>query len=138
MSVTLTANYKEIFAAQTVEKIDELLEDNYYIDDILEFIDNNNEEDFVAFYEEYVTQGEDLGYDVVDAFVGYHGIANVESVRDAYRGHYDSGADFAEEYYNDIYGDVPSFLVVDWEATWNQSLYYDFDFVDGYVFDSNF
>jgi antirestriction protein len=85
-----------------------------------------------------VTQGEDLGYDVVDAFVGYHGIANVESVRDAYRGHYDSGADFAEEYYNDIYGDVPSFLVVDWEATWNQSLYYDFDFVDGYVFDSNF
>jgi hypothetical protein len=138
MSVTLTVNYKEIYAAQTVEKIDELLEDNYAIDDILEFIDNNNEDDFVAFYEEYVTHGEDLGYDVVDAFVGYHGISYVEHVRDAYRGHYDSGADFAEEYYNDVYGDVPSFLVVDWEATWEQSMKYDFDFVDGYVFDSNF
>jgi hypothetical protein len=138
MSVTLTVNYKEIYAAQTVEKIDELLEDNYAIDDILEFIDNNNEDDFVAFYEEYVTQGEDLGYDVVDAFVEYHGLSYVEHVRDAYRGAYDSGADFAEEFYNDVYGDVPSFLVVDWQATWEQSMKYDFDFVDGYVFDSNF
>ena len=138
MSVTLSTNYKEIFAAQTVEKIEELLEDNYAINDILEFIDNNNEDDFVAFYEEYVTQGEDLGYDVVDAFVEYHGISYVEHVRDAYRGYYDSGADFAEEYYNDVYGDVPSFLVVDWEATWEQSMKYDFDFVDGYIFDSNF
>jgi hypothetical protein len=138
MSVTMTANYKEIFSAATVEKIDELLEDNYAIDDILEFIDARNEEDFVAFYEEYVTQGENLGYDVVDAFVEYHGISYVEHTEDAYRGHYDSGADFAEEFYNDVYGDVPSFLVVDWEATWEQSMKYDFDFVDGYIFDSNF
>ena len=138
MSITMTANYKEIFAAATVEKIDELLEDNYALDDMLEFIDNHNENDFVTFYEEYVTQGEDIGYDVVDAFIEYHGVAYVEHVRDAYRGTYDSGADFAEEYYNDVYGDVPSFLVVDWEATWEQSMRYDFDFVDGYVFDSSF
>jgi hypothetical protein len=138
MSITLTANYKEIFATETVEKIDELLEDSYALEDILEFIDTNNEDDFVAFYEEYVTQGEDIGYDVVDAFVGYHGIACVENVRDAYRGVYSSGADFAEEFYNDVYGDVPSFLVVDWEATWEQSMRYDFDFIDGFIFDSNF
>jgi hypothetical protein len=138
MTVTLSANYKEIFATETVEKIDELLEDSYALEDILEFIDANNEDDFVAFYEEYVTQGEDIGYDVVDAFVGYHGLSCVENVRDAYRGVYSSGADFAEEFYNDVYGDVPSFLVVDWEATWEQSMKYDFDFVDGYVFDSNF
>ena len=41
------------------------------------------------------------------------------------------------EYYNNI-GDIPAFLVVDWEATWDQSLSYDFDFVDGYVFSSSF
>ena len=138
MSVTFTVNYKETFAAATVEKIEELLEDSYALEDILEFIDANGENDFVSFYEEYVTQGENLGYDVVDAFIGYHGISYVEHVRDAYRGTYDSGADFAEEFYNDVYGDVPSFLVVDWEATWEQSMKYDFDFVDGFVFDSNF
>jgi hypothetical protein len=138
MSITLTVNYKETFSAETVEKIDELLEDNYALEDILEFIDNNNEDDFVAFYEEYVNQGENLGYDVVDAFVEYYGLANVEHCEDAYRGTYNSGADFAEEFYNEVYGDVPSFLVVDWEETWNQSMSYDFDFVNGYVFSSSF
>jgi hypothetical protein len=28
--------------------------------------------------------------------------------------------------------------VVDWQATWDQNLRYDFDFVDGFVFHSNF
>lgn len=138
MSVTLSANYKEVFKSNTVEKIDELVEDNYALDDILEFIDAHNEEDFVAHYEEYVEAGEDIGYEAVDAFVEENGIVNVEYAASAYRGHYDSEADFAEEYYNDIYGEVPSFLVVDWEATWESSLRYDFDFVNGVVFSSNF
>jgi antirestriction protein len=137
MSVTFTANYKEIFAAETVEFIDNLLEDNYALDDILEFIDEHNETIFVAHYEEYVNQGENLGYDVVDAFVDYHGFDCVEHCEDAYRGRYDSEADFAEEYTTDLY-DVPSFVVVDWQATFDHNLRYDFDFVDGYVFSSNF
>ena len=84
----------------------------------------------------------------MDMPIENHGVAYEEHVRDAYRGTYDSGADFAEEYYNHVYGDVPSFLVVDWEATWEQSLRYDFDFLvwcsrsigsrHGYVFDSSF
>ena len=138
MTVTMTANYKEIFAADVVEKIDELVEDNYALDDMLEFIDVNGPDDFMSFYEEYVRQGENLGYDVVDAFIGYHGIAYVEHTEDAYRGCYADGAEFAEEYYNDEYGDIPSGLVIDWEATWKQNLSDDFDFVDGYVFSSSF
>ena len=139
MSVTLSTNYKEIFAAETISKIDEFLEDNYALDDILEFIDANSEEDFVSFYQEYVLQGERIGYDVVDAFVGYHGISCVEYAEDAFRGSYDSEADFAEEYTNEVYGiDIPSFIVVDWQATWDHNLRYDFDFIDGFVFNSNF
>ena len=138
MSVTFQANYKEVFAAVTVEKIDELVEDNYDLDDILEFIDNNSEADLVAYYEDYCTAGERIGYDVVDAFVKYHGMSYIEYVEDAFRGVYRDGATYAEEYYEDVYGEVPSFVVVDWEATWNQSLSYDFDFIDGYVFSSNF
>jgi antirestriction protein len=138
MSVTFTANYKEVFAAETVEFIDGLLEDNYALDDILEFVDQYSEHDLVSHYVEYVEQGENLGYDVVDAFVGYHGISYVENCGEAYRGTYDSEADFAEEFTNEIYGDVPSYVVVDWQATWDQNLRYDFDFVDGFVFHSNF
>jgi hypothetical protein len=138
MPVTLQVNYKEIFSDKVVAKIDELLEDNYDLDDILEFVDQNSEADFVSFYEEYCTAGENIGYDVVDAFVKYHGISYVENVEDAFRGVYYDEATFAEEYYSDVYGELPAFVVVDWEATWKQSLTYDFDFVDGYVFCSNF
>lgn len=138
MSVTFTANYKEVFAAETVEFIDGLLEDNYALDDILEFVDQYSEHDLVSHYVDYVEQGENLGYDVVDAFVGYHGISYVEYTAEAYRGTYDSEADFAEEFTNEIYGDVPSYVVVDWQATWDKNLRYDFNFVDGFVFHSNF
>lgn len=139
MSVTLAVNYKEVFAAAVVEKIDELLEENNALECMLEFIDENSVEDFVTYYEEYVEQGESLGYDVVDAFVKHHGdMSYVEHVADAYRGVYNSEAEFTEEYYNDVYGEIPTMLVVDWEATWNSGLSYDFDFVDGFVFSSQF
>jgi hypothetical protein len=139
MSVTFQANYKEVFKQETVEKIDQLVEDNYALDDILEFVDQNSEADLVAYYEQYCTAGENIGYDVVDAFVKYHGdMCYVENVEDAFRGVYYDEATFAEEYYSEIYGELPAFLVIDWEQTWKQSLTYDFDFVDGYVFCSNF
>jgi len=52
MSITLTANYKETLNVQTVEFIEERLEDNYALDDMLEFIDTYNEDDFCNYYEE--------------------------------------------------------------------------------------
>ena len=116
-----------------------MVEDNYDLDDILEFVDANSEADLVAYYEQYCTAGERIGYDVVDAFVKYHGsMCYVEHVEDAYQGIYNDEATFAEEYYENVYGEVPGFLVVDWDATWNSSLLYDYDFIDGYVFCSNF
>jgi antirestriction protein len=127
MSITLTANYKETLATVTVEKIEELVDDNYALDDILEFIDNHNESDFVAHYEEYVRVGDIIGYEAVDALIEeMSDISYIEDCDERYRGFYDNEADFAEEFYNEVYGDVPSFLVVDWEATWDQSLRYDF------------
>lgn len=139
MSITLTVNYKEVLQEKTVEKIDELLEDNYALDDILQFIDEHNENDFVQFYDEYVDMGEKVGYDVVDEFINYHGdVSYVEHVEDAYAGTYGSPEEFTEEFVNDVYGEVPVYLVVDWEATWKSSLSYDYDFVNGYVFRRDF
>jgi hypothetical protein len=125
MSITLTANYKEVLAADTVEKIEELLEDNYALDDILEFIDNYNERMFVDNYEEYVRCGEAIGYDAVDAYANENGIDYIEGCDEQFVGWYESEADFAEEFYSDLH-DVPCALVVDWQATYDSSLRYDF------------
>lgn len=138
MPVTFTANYKECCLQETVDKIDELLEDSYDLDDMLEFIDEHNESDFVAYYEEYVRCGEAIGYDAVDAYLKEMGdVSYVENCDELYRGSYSSEADFAEEFYNEVYGEVPVFLVVDWQATWESSFSYDFTYCDGYVFSDN-
>ncbi len=134
MSITLTANYKETLSTETVEKIDELLEDNYALEDMLKFIDEYNEGDFVAFYEEYVRCGEAIGYEAVDALIGEMGcVSYIEGCDELYQGCYDNEAEFAESFYNDMGFDFPSGIVVDWEATWEQSLRYDYTACnDGY------
>ena len=130
VSITFTANYKEVLNTETVEKIDELLEDCYALDDMLEFIDQHNESDFVAYYGEYCRCGEAIGYEAVDAYIEEQGcVSYVDSCDDKYRGCYDSEADFAEEFYSEMY-DIPCELVVDWEQTWEQNLRYDFTSCD--------
>jgi hypothetical protein len=127
MSVTLTANYKETLNAETVEKVDELLDENYALDDMLEFIDQYNENDFVSYYEEYVRCGEAIGYDAVDALIGEMGcVSDVEDCDDRYQGCYNDEAEFAESFYGEMGYDIPAAIVVDWEATWETSLRYDF------------
>ena len=123
----MTANYKEVLNVETVEKIDELLEENYALDDMLKFIDEYNENDFVGYYEEYVRCGEAIGYEAVDALIGETGyMSDIEDCDERYQGFYDDEAEFAEDFYNNIGCNVPDGIVVDWEATWEQSLRYDY------------
>jgi hypothetical protein len=127
MTVTLTASYQEMLAADTVDKIDELLEENYALDDMLEFIDTYNEKDFVAYYEEYVRCGEAIGYEAVDALIGEMGhVSDIEDCDERYQGCFNDEGEFAEEYYSDMGYDFPCGIVVDWDATWEQGLRYDF------------
>ena len=127
MSITLTANYQQVLNADTIEKIDELLEENHDLQCMLTFIDEHNESDFVAYYEEYVRCGEIIGYEAVDALIEEQGdVCYVEDCDERYQGHYQSEADFVEEYVSEVHGDVPDYVVVDWEATWERNFRYDF------------
>lgn len=138
MSVTFTVNYQEIYSIETVEKIQELLEDNYGLEDMIEFIDQNTEADFLHYYEDYVSAGEDNGYEAVDAFIEEFGLDCVPNFSDSYQGQYDSEEEFAEQFCEDMGYTVPDFVVIDWKATWDSNLYYDYSFVNGFVFNKNF
>ncbi len=135
----VNSNYKEIYSQKTVDKIEELIAESYCLEDIVEFIEANSEEDFCNLYEEYVTIGEQYTYGAVDAFIEEFGLHSFTSTcfEDAYRGQWESKADYAENYVTDCYSiDLPGFLEIDWEAT--------FDNLDvtitenGYVFDTQF
>jgi len=139
MTITTTAVPVEIAAELSQKALDyitELLEDNYALDDILEFVKEYNSDDFINYYVDYVDQGDKVGFDVVDAFLEENDISDVARVEDIYMGQYQSEADFAENYYNDIM-DVPSALVIDWTDTFQQSLGYDYEYINGYVFQLN-
>ena len=119
-------------------KIDELKEENYYEGDMIAFIEEHGNDNFLEFYEEYVQCGEDYSYDAVEAFVGEFGIECIANFTDAYYGQYDSEEQFAEQFVGDCYHnqlqDLP--IVIDWTATWESNLSYDFHFVDGFVFNT--
>ena len=138
MSVPFTMNYKEVYSQETVTKIEELLEDSYCLEDIVEFIDENSEEDFRKYYEDYVTLGEEYSYGAVDAFIEEFGLYTLTTTafEDAYRGQYDSKADYAEQYVTGCYSvDMPGFLEIDWEASFDNL---DYVYCNGYVFDTQF
>ena len=81
---------------------------------------------------------EEYGKDAVNAFLELYDESDLQYFQDAYRGCYDSESDFAEQFTTDVYGfDAPSFVVIDWDATWNCGLRYDYDFEDGFVFNKN-
>lgn len=127
MTVTLTANYRDTLNVETVSMIDNLIAENYALDDMLVFIDEYNETNFVAYYEEYVRCGEAIGYEAVDALIGEMGhVSDIEDCDERYQGFYDDEADFAESFYDEMGYSIPDGIVVDWEATWETSLRYDY------------
>jgi hypothetical protein len=140
MAVTLTATYKETLKPATVEFIEaNCIEGEYALDDALEFIEENGEDDFLTFYDTYIEQGERCGYNVVDAFIKENGIVNVEYCEDAFVGCYSSEADFVEELLEDVMEvEIPVWVVIDHQATWDASVRFDYTFVDGYMFRSDF
>jgi hypothetical protein len=134
--VTLASNYQLFLQQQTIDQIECLKEEGFNLEQMLNFIDTYSENDFVLHFEDYTdslkAMGNDsIGQGIVDCFISFNGIGEVASVQDAFVGWYSSNADFAEEYMNEI-EKIPTNIVVDWDATWDSHLQYDFDSADIY------
>ena len=148
-SVTLTKPVGQWFtdlSADVQAEITYLVNDEGYpLSDIREFIEQYGVEAYSdGHYMTWCELTERSGADTeaVEAFVDEFGIQNLESFEDAYRGEYDSEEDFAQQYFDNMYSSVGQLegvgLVVDWQATWDTNLRYDFSYNNGYVFRSDF
>ena len=92
-------------------------------------------DEYQELYDELV---EKYSEEAVDAFLELYDESDLEHFEEAYYGEHKSEADFAEDFTNDSFGyEAPSFVVIDWQATWDQGLSYDFDYEDGFVFNKN-
>ena len=121
------------------EQFDELLEDGNDSDEMKEFIETHGHRNFALYYEDYTRMVEEYNQDTVDSFLEVFDMMDVEHLQDAYMGHYESGAKFAEDTVADggyIQTDLPYWIAIDWEETW-ENLSYDYTESNGYIFSNN-
>ena len=121
------------------EHLEGLLEDGHDEDEMKEFIETHGNKDFLCYYEDYARMVDEFDQETVDAFLEEFDLMDVEHLNDAYHGRFDSEAEFAETFVNDCYGvpDMPYWISIDWEKTWDDGLSWDYTFNNGYVFCNN-
>ncbi len=134
MPVTLTANYRETLAPETVTQIDNFVESQYDLGCILEWIDENGEDNFAEYYEEYVELGEENGYEAVDAFIKENDVSDLKYFRDAYIGEYQSPERMAEDYFDYETDRLDYRISIDWRETADYLLQHDVDRVEDFYF----
>jgi hypothetical protein len=93
-------------------------------------IDEDDEESM----ELYNDLCEEYDQDAVDEFIDYWTVDDLSYFKDAYVGHYKSESDFAQEWTEEMNGEIPHYVVVDWAATYENHLSDDFVYQNGYVF----
>ena len=133
----LTTSFTDQELAQ--ERFDELLEEGNDSDEMKEFIETHGHKDFALYYEDYARMVDQYDQDTVDSFLEVFDMMDVEHLEDAYMGHYESGAKFAEDTVTDggyIQGDLPYWIAIDWEETW-ENLSYDYSESNGFIFSNN-
>ena len=78
------------YSEETQTQIEEFLENtwNWDEDQLVDFIETYGEEKFKLHFEEYADMVDDIGIDVVEAFLDVFDIDSVSSCRDAYQGRF--------------------------------------------------
>ena len=110
--------------------------------DMCDFIENHSEEEFVDHYETYNRLVDDYGQLVVDEFIEEFDTDAIEHFEDMFQGQYNSGGDFAEQIATDcgyVTRELPHWIEIDWEKTWDKSLSYDYtELSGGHIFSNNY
>ena len=131
------------YSEETQTAIEEFLENSFGWDEdeLVDFVERFGETNFLTYFEEYADMVDDMGNDVVEAFLENFDIDCVSSCRDAYQGRYDSGAEFAQNLAEDC-GDVPrnmsSWIEIDWDKSWDNLSYDYVESDNGHIFSQNF
>lgn len=168
MTVTLTANYKEVLADCDVTIIDSIVEEQElpleyvlecydyfgikYTDDLanivetlqnlycekselLEFIESYGVEN-LEYAVEYFELLNDYDADAIDAFINIYGVSDLNQFVDRYEGYYSTVSEFVENILESMGTEIPSWVAIDYEATWESSLRFDYDEHKGQYFRS--
>ena len=125
---------------ETQELLDEYNESYCWeYNDMVDFIKEYGEKKFRDYYEDYYRAVDDLGEDIVNAFIEVFYIESIGNIEESYQGEM-SGSEFAEQIASDcgyVKDNLPSWIEINWEKTWD-NLSYDYTEIDGHIFNNNY
>ena len=129
------------YSDETQELLGGLIDDGNDLEVLEDFIKEHGETYFLTYIEDYLQAIDEYEEEVVEDFVEIFGVCSISSLSDAYQGKWDSGAEFAQNLAEDcgeVPRDMPSWIEIDWEASWD-NLSYDYtEGENGHFFNSNF
>ena len=116
---------------------------NWDYNEMCRFIENYSEEEFVEHYGTYNRLCDDYGTELVENFGLYFDLdaSQFENFEDMYQGQYRNGAEFAEQIASDcgyVTRDLPSWIEIDWQKTWDNALSYDYTQIGYAIFNDNY
>ena len=124
---------------QLLDEYNELY--NWEYNEMCDFIENYGQTEFLTYYETYHRLVDDYGQNLIDEFAEHYDVDTVEHFEDMYQGQYDSGAEFAEMIASDcgyVSRDMPSWIEIDWQKTWDNALSYDYTQIGYAIFNDSY
>jgi len=103
-------------------------------EELYDFIEAFSVDD-LKYFEDYKSAVDDYNEDAVKAYIEVQGgVQYVSGFEDAYEGEFDRLEDFVDNFMENMGESIPSWVVVDHEATWNCSLRHDYYEEKGFYF----
>ena len=128
---------------ETQELLDEYNElYNWSYNEMCEFIENYGETEFLTYYEKYEELVKEYGQNLIDEFAEHYDVDSVEHFEEMYQGQFTSGGEFAEVIASDcgyVSRELPHWIEIDWEKTWDKALSYDYtELIGGHIFSDSY
>jgi hypothetical protein len=127
----------DYFGEEYQENLEEIIDckENNDVDneELYDFIEEYSIDD-LQYFEDYKSAVDDCNEDAVKAYVKCCGIECVAGFEEAYEGEFDDVEAFVENYMEVYDVEIPTWVCVDYEATWNCSLRHDYCEENGFYF----
>ena len=124
---------------QLLDEYNELYSWSY--NDMCDFIESYGETEFLTYYETYHRLVEDYGRELVDNFANHFDVDTIPHFEEMYQGQHETGANFAEMIASDcgyVSRDMPSWIEIDWQKTWDNALSYDYTQIGYAIFNDSY
>ena len=134
-------NSTQQLSQETLELINELQE-SYDLteNELLDYIKEYGEDTFKYYAKTYYELLEEDS-SKVEAWLKIFQMEDIDHLEENYNGQWDSGAEFAESICEDcgyIPRDLPTWIKIDWEETWEDGLSWDYSITkNGHVFNTS-